>query len=245
MEYKAKNFITSSPFFQGQRKGDPHLANDTFLLNLPLWSFGVFHACHCIWNLDSRLTTLVLPSLTKTFSNHFLLGWFLPLTTSIISPCQNPLSCFDLSSRTQTSRIRQNLPPLFAHGMRNIDQQTSTLQHVSSSTIDIYLTTQNISTDTANNNLNLTVWGKFSIQTRLKTAHKHISKYHLSTARWQLHYILFHIHSSLWQTNSLCSPCCRIIRSFQVPTSSPDIEQDKWSMFPTTLKHLGWVERAH
>lgn len=172
MEYKVKNFISSSPFLQGQQQGDPCLANDTFLLKLPLWSLGNFHACHCTWNLDSRLTILVLPSLTKTFSNHFLPGWFLPLTPAS-SLCQYPLSYFDLSSRTQTWRIRQNLLPLFTHGMRNIDQQTSTFQRVSSSTIDIYLTTQNISTDKANNNLSLTVWGKFSTQTRLKTAHTH------------------------------------------------------------------------
>lgn len=170
------------------------------------------------WRFSPKLTTVVLgrfsclplylkswqqahntcPAiLNKTFSNHFLPGWFLPLTTSIISPCQNPLSYFDPSSRTQTSRIRQNLP-LFTRGMRNIDHQTSTLQCVSSSTIDMYLTTQHISTDTARSNLSLTVWGKFSTQTKLKTAHTHISKNYLSTARWQLQYILFHIPSSLW-----------------------------------------------
>lgn len=127
----------------------------------------------CKWHFSLKLTTVVLGSfsclplhlkswkqahnpcpaiLNKTFSNHFLPSWSLPLTTSIMVPCQKPLSYFDLSSRTQTSRVKQNLPPLFTHGMRNIDQQTSTLQRVSSSTIDIYLTTQNIATDTANTN---------------------------------------------------------------------------------------------
>lgn len=80
MEHKVKYFISSTPFLHGQQKEDPHLANDTFLLNLPLWSLGVFHACHCTWNLESRLTTPVLPSLTKLSA----------IISSQAGPCLSP-----------------------------------------------------------------------------------------------------------------------------------------------------------
>lgn len=80
MEHKVNYFISSSPFLQGQQKEDPCRANYTFLLNLPLWSLGVFHACHWTWNLESRLTTLVLPSLTKLSA----------IISSQAGPCLSP-----------------------------------------------------------------------------------------------------------------------------------------------------------
>lgn len=69
----------------------------------------------CKWHFSLKLTTVVLGSfsclplhlkswqqahnpcpaiLNKTFSNNFLPSWFLPLTTSIMVPCQKPLSYF-------------------------------------------------------------------------------------------------------------------------------------------------------
>lgn len=243
MESKVKHLLSWGPFLQGQEKEDPHVLQMTFPLYIyhcDLWGF--FPTCHCTWSLDRWLTTLVLPSWTK------LLVVICSQASSCLSPSASsylpkPTKLFWSFQQHPTSRVRHNLPPLSTPGMRSIDQQTSTPQLLSSSTTDIYLTTQKISTDTANNNSSLTVWGKFSTQTTLKTAHTHfqILPFH---CKMTTNYILFHVHSFLPQATSLCSPCCRIIKSFQDSTSSPDIEQHKWSMFPATLKHLGWVERA-
>lgn len=165
IESKVKHFLSCGPVFQGPEKEDPHcklhfptkLAIKLSYLTMYLKSWQLAHnSCPAILN--------------KTFGRHLFPGWFLPLTISITSLAK--LHKADPSSSTQTSRIRQNLPPLSTPGMRNI-VQASTLQLLSSSTTNIYLATQKTSSDTANNNLSLMVWVKFSTQTRLKAAHTH------------------------------------------------------------------------
>lgn len=126
----------------------------------------------------------------QIFSGHLLADCFLPLT--ITSPVKNHWFwslCFFvvffllLSPQLHaTIKNKAKFPPLTTPGMQNRD--TPTFQLTSSSTADIYLTTQKIPTDRQQFK---TKWREVNTWTTLKTACTNFQV--LSITSWQLHYI--------------------------------------------------------